>query len=122
MLNESSRKQVELGKGKELFSTDESIDNTDVEEAQRDLTTGVFCLITTDGFDFGSNLDSRAGGSLEQLESNYGKTSDRVEDRYGEPQLKTGVDEPEKFYSVHDGDIRHSNVWMVERDSAYLFF
>ena len=46
-LNETSGKQVELGKGNELCSTDKSIDATDVGEAQPNLTTSVLCVITT---------------------------------------------------------------------------
>ena len=33
-LNETSRKQVEVGKGTKDSSTDESVEDTDVEEAQ----------------------------------------------------------------------------------------
>ena len=43
-LHETSGKHVELGKCKELFSTDESIDDTGVEEAHPDLSTGVLCV------------------------------------------------------------------------------
>ena len=43
-LNETSREQVELGKGKELSSTDKSIDNRDVEETQPNMPTGVMCV------------------------------------------------------------------------------
>ena len=85
-LNETSRKRVELGRGKELSSTDESIDNADVDEAQPDMTTGVLCVITTQELDFRSTLDSEAGFSLEQSKTNNGMTSDRVEDRYADPQ------------------------------------
>ena len=45
-------KQAELGKGKELSSTDESIDDTDVKEAQQDLITCLLCVITPRGRDF----------------------------------------------------------------------
>ena len=85
-LKETSRKQVELGKGNELSSADESNDATDVEEAQPDLTTNVLCVITTEEFDFRSTLDSEAGGYLKQLETINGMTSDRVEDRYADTQ------------------------------------
>ena len=63
-LNERSRKQVELGKGKEISSTEESVNNTDVEEAQLGLTTNALCVITTEEFDFWSTLDSEAENSL----------------------------------------------------------
>ena len=52
-LNETNRKQVELGREKELSGTDESIGDTDVEEEQPDLTTGVLCVITTESWIFG---------------------------------------------------------------------
>ena len=80
-LNETSRKRVELGRGKELSSTDEPIENADVEEAQPGMTTGVLCVITTQKLDFWSTLDSEAGVSLEQSKTNNGSTSDRVERR-----------------------------------------
>ena len=53
-LNGTSRKQFQLGKSKELSNTEESIDDTDVEEAQPDLATGVFCVIRTKELDFQS--------------------------------------------------------------------
>ena len=59
-LNETSRKQVELGKGNELSSADESIDATHVEEAQPDLPTVALCVITNEELDFRSTLDSEA--------------------------------------------------------------
>ena len=40
IMKETSRKQVELGKGKELSSTDEPIGDADVEESQPNMTTG----------------------------------------------------------------------------------
>ena len=121
-MNETSRKQVELGKGNELSSADKSIDATDVEEVQPDLTTflDALCVITTEESDFRTTLDSEAGGSLEQLETIKGKTSDTVEDRYADPQLNTGVDVTEEFQSNNEGDIRNSNVLMVERHSDDL--
>ena len=64
-LNETNRNQVDLGKGKELSVTDDSIDIIDVEEAQQDLTTGVLCVISSKELGFRSTLDSEAGGSLE---------------------------------------------------------
>ena len=76
-MNETSRKQVELGKGKELNSTDESIDDTDVEEAQLDSTTGVLCVTTSEELDFRSTLDSEARSSSEQAEFINAMTSDR---------------------------------------------
>ena len=69
----------------ELSSTDESVDDADVEEAQPVLTNGVLCVITTQELDFRSALDSDAGGSLEQSETKNGMTSDRVENRYADP-------------------------------------
>ena len=62
--NKTSREQVELHKGQELSSTDELIENTDVEEAQPDWTTVVLCAITTEELDFRSTLDSEAKGSF----------------------------------------------------------
>ena len=47
-LKGTNRNQVELGKSKEFSKTDELIDNTDVDDAQPDLTTGVFCVILTE--------------------------------------------------------------------------
>ena len=91
-MSETSRKQVELGKGRALSSTDELIYDTDVEEAQPDLTIGVLCVITTEELDFWSTLENEAGGSSEQSEINNGMTSDMVEDRYADPQLNTGVE------------------------------
>ena len=121
-LNERSRKQVELGKGNEISSTDESINNTDVKEAQPDLTTNALCVITTEEFDFRSTLDSEAGNSLGQLETNNGMTSDKLEDRYVDPQLNTGVDVTEEMQRINEGEIRQNNVWMVERDSDERWF
>ena len=63
-----------------------------MEEAQLDLTTGMLCVITTEELDFRFTVDSEAGGSLEQSESINGMTSDRVEDRYADPQLNTGFE------------------------------
>ena len=45
-------KQAELGKGKELSSTDEPINDTNVEEAQPDLITCKLCVITPRSRDF----------------------------------------------------------------------
>ena len=114
--DKTSKKQVELGTTKEISSTDESTDDTDLEEAQPDLTTGVLCVITTDELDFRSTLDNEAGASLECSEVINGRTSVRVEDRYADPQLNTGVEGTEEFQSINEGHIRQSNVWMVERD------
>ena len=91
-LNETVREQVELGKGKEISSTDESVNNTDIEEAQPDLTTNALCVITTEELDFRSTLDSEAGNSLGPLEVIDVMTLDRVEDRYVDPQLNSGVE------------------------------
>ena len=55
---ETIRKQVELGKGKEISSTDGSIEDKEVKEAQPNLTTGVLCVITTEELDFRLSLDS----------------------------------------------------------------
>ena len=57
VLNETSKKWVELSRGMELSSTDESMDDADVEEAQPVLTNGVLCVITTQELDFRSALD-----------------------------------------------------------------
>ena len=121
-LNETSRKQVELGKGKEISSTDEPIGNTDVEEAQSDLPTDVLCVITNDELDFRSTLGSEAGNSLSQLETINGMTSDKSDDRYVDPQLNTGVEGSEEIQRINEGEIRQNNVWMVERDSDDLWF
>ena len=121
-LNETSRKQVELGKGNELSSTDESIGNTDVEEAQPDLPTDALCVITTEELDFRSTLDSEAGNSLSQLETINGMTSDRVEDRYVDPQLNAEVEGTEEIQRINEGEIRQNNVWMIERDSDERWF
>ena len=121
-LNGTSRKQVELGKGNEISSTGESIGNTDVEEAQPDLTTNALCVITTEEIDFRSTLDSEAGGSLEQLETINGKTSDKLEDRYVDPQLNAEVEGTEEMQRINVGDVRNSNVWVIERDSNERWF
>ena len=121
-LNERSRKQVELGKGKEISSTDESIGNTDVEEAQPDLTTDALCVITIEELDFRSTLDSEAGNSLGQSEVFDVMTSDRVEDRYLDAQLNTGVEGTEEIQRINEVDVRNSNEWMVERDSDERWF
>ena len=121
-LNERSRKQVELGKGKEISSTDESIGNTDVEEAQPDLTTDALCVIENEELNFRSPLDSEAGNFLGQLETINSVTSDKLEDRYVDPQLNAEVEGTEEIQRINEGDIGHSNVWMVERDSDDLWF
>ena len=121
-LNERSRKQVELGKGNELSSTDESIGNTDVVEAQPDLPTDALCVITTEEIDFRSTLDSEAGNSLGQLETINGMTSDKLEDRYVDPQLNAEVEGTEELQRINEGDVRNSNVCMVERYSDDLWF
>ena len=121
-LNERSRNQVELGKGKEISSADESIDATYVEEAQPYLTTNALCVITNEELDFRSTLDSEAGNSLGQLETINGVTSDRVEDRYVDPQLNTGVEGSEEIQRINEGEIRQNNVWMFERDSDERWF
>ena len=121
-LNEIIRKQVELGRGKAFCSTDESTDDTDLEEAHTDLATGVFCVITTGDFDFRSTLGSEAGDSLEQPEATIDMTSDRVEDRYADPHLNTGVEGTEELQRIVEGETRQNNVWMVERDSDDLWF
>ena len=90
-LNETSRKQDELDKCKELSSTNESIDDTDVEEAQPDMTTGVLCVTTNEELDFRFFLDNEAGGSLQKSEVINAMTSDRVEDSYADPKLNAGV-------------------------------
>ena len=121
-LNETSRKQVELGKDNELASADESIDATYVEEAQPDLPTDALCVITNEELDFRSTLDSEAGNSLGQLETFNGMTSDKLEDRYVDPQLNAEVGGTEELQRINEGDVRNSNVWMVERDSDDLSF
>ena len=63
-----------------------------MEEVQLDLTTGMLCVITAEELDFRFTLDSEAGGSLEQSETINGMISDRVEDRYADRQLNTGVE------------------------------
>ena len=55
-----------MSKGREFSGTDDSNDDTDVKEAQPDLTTGALSVIATDELDFRSTLDSEAGSSLEQ--------------------------------------------------------
>ena len=100
-LNEKSRKKVELGKGKEISSTDESIGNTDVEEAEPDLTTNALCVITTEEIDFRSTLDSEAGNTLGQLETINGVTSDQLEDRYVDPQLNAEVEGTEELQRIN---------------------
>ena len=117
-LNETSRTRVEIGKGKELSSTDETID-TDVEEAQPGLRTGVLCVMTTD---FLFIRDSDAEASLKQSEIFNCMKSDRVEDGHADPPLNTGVRGIEKFQRINEGDIRHSIVWMVAWDSDNLWF
>ena len=121
-LNERSRKLVELGKGKGISSTDESINNTDVEEVQPDLPTNALCVITNEELDFRSTLGSEAGNSLSQLETIYGMTSDRVEDRYVDPQLNAEVEGTEEIQRINEGEIRQNNVWMIERDSDERWF
>ena len=116
-LNKTSRKQLELGKGKEYTSTDKLIVDTEVKEAQPDLTTGVLCVITTEELDFRSALDSEARAPLEQSKVINRMTSDRVEDRYADPQLNTGVEGTKEFQKINEGNIRQCNVLMVERDS-----
>ena len=121
-LSERSRKQVELGRGKETSSTDESVNNTDVEEAQPDLTTNALCVITTEEFGFRSTLDSEAGGSLEQSGYVNGISSDKLEDGYVDPQLNTGVEGTEEMQRINEGEIRQNNVWVIKRDSNDLWF
>ena len=36
--------------------------------------------------------------------------------------MNTEVEGREEFLIIIEGDIRHSNVWMVERDSDVLWF
>ena len=109
-LNERSRKQVELGKGNEFSSADESIDATYVEEAQPDLPTDALCVITYEELDFRSTLDSEAENSLGQLETINGVTSDKLEDRYVDPQLNAEVEGTEELQRINEGDVRNSNV------------
>ena len=77
-------------------------------------------LITTEELDFWSTLDSETGGPLEKSETLNGMTSDRVEDRYANLQLNTGAKGTEELQRIFEGDLRHRNVWMVERDSRRL--
>ena len=91
-LNKASRKQVELDNGTEFSSTVKLMVDTKVKEAQPDLTTGVLCVITTEELDFRSTLDSEARTSVEQSKVFNRITSDRVENRYTDPQLNTGVE------------------------------
>ena len=105
-LNETSRKQVELGKGNELSSADESIDATYVEEAQPDLPTDALCVITNEKLDFRSTLGSEAGGSLEQSGSVNGVTSNKLEDRFVDPQLNAEVEGTEELQRIIEGEIR----------------
>ena len=77
---------------------------------------------TTEELDFLSTLDSEAGGSVEQLETIDAMTSDRVQNRYADPQLKTGVEGTDDFQKIFEGDITHNNLWMVERDSNNQWF
>ena len=91
-------------------------------EAQTDLTTGVLCVITTEELDFRSTLDSEAGSSLGQSEVIDVVTSDRVEDSYVDAQLNAGVEGTEELWRFNVGDVGHSNLWMVERDSDDLWF
>ena len=86
------------------------------------MTTNALCAITTEELDFRSTLDSEAGNSLGQSEVIDVMTSDRVEDRYVDPQLNTGVEGTEELRRFNEGDIGHSNVWMVERDSDDRWF
>ena len=79
-------------------------------------------LIATEEFDFRSTPGSEAGNSLGQSEVIDVMTSDRVEDRYVDPQLNTGVEGTEELRRFNEGDIGHSNVWMVERDSDERWF
>ena len=44
-------------------------------------------------------------------------TADRVEDTYAKPQLNTGVEGTEEIQRINEGDVRLSNIWMVQRDS-----
>ena len=59
-LIETIRKHLKLVKGNELSSTDETIDDTNVEESQPELTTGFLCVITTEELVFRSTLESEA--------------------------------------------------------------
>ena len=79
-------------------------------------------LITTEEVDFRFTLDNEAGGSLGQSEDINGMTPDRVEDGHADPQLNTGVEGTVEFQRINGGDIRHSNVWMIEPDSDDLQF
>ena len=79
-------------------------------------------LIATEEFDFRSTLGSEAGDSLEQSGSVNGMISHRVEDRYLNAHLNTGVDVTEEIQRIYEGDIGHSNVWMVQRDSDERWF
>ena len=74
-------------------------------------------LIATEELDFRSTLGSEAGNSLSQLETINGMTSDKLDDRYVDPQLNTGVEGSEEIQKINEGEIRQNNVWMVERDS-----
>ena len=86
------------------------------------MTTNAFCVITTEELDFRSTLDIEAGNSLGQSEVIDFMISDRVEDRYLDAQLKAEVDGTEELQRINEGDIGHSNVLMVERDSDDLWF
>ena len=97
------------------------IDDTNVLAAQSELTISGLFVTTTEELDFRSTLNSEAGASLEQSKIINGMTSYRVEDRYADPQSKTGVEGTEELHRKSEGDIRHSNVWMVERDSDELW-
>ena len=121
-MNVTRREQVELGIGREISSTDESTNKRDVEEARPDLTTVVLCVITTEELDIQSILDSEAGGSLEQSAVINAMALDRVEDRYADPQLNTGVEGTGAFQRVKERVMRHISVWMVERNSDDLRF
>ena len=79
-------------------------------------------LIATEELDFRSTLDSEAGNSLGRSEVIDVMTSDRVEDRYLDAQLNAEVEGTEELRRFNEGDIGHSNVWMVERDSDDLWF
>ena len=56
---------------------------------------------------------------MEQSDVIIGMTSDRVEDRYVDPQLNTGGEGIDEFQRTKKGDIRNSNVWLVERHSQW---
>ena len=49
-------------------------------------------------------------------------TSDKLEDRYVDPQLNAGVEGTEEMQRINEGDVRNSNVWVIERDSDERWF